>query len=109
MITISFLIMATCLIVIVTEIIGLWAIFSGIVLDGFLRGFYNASRDILVRQAAPQGGVGAAFGFVTLGYTIGQGCMPVFNGWFMGQGSGKAIFLLPRRSRFQLFLHSFFQ
>ena len=42
----------------------------------------------------PQCGVGAAFGFVTLGYTIGQGCMPVVYGWFVDQGSGKAVFLI---------------
>ena len=94
LIIISFLIMAICLAVIGTGVIGLWAVFSGMALAGFLRGFYNASRDILVRQAAPQGRVGAAFGFVTLGYTIGQGCMPVVYGWFMDQGSGKAVFLI---------------
>ena len=94
LIIISFLIMAICLAVIGTGVIGLWAVFSGMALAGFLRGFYNASRDILVRQAAPQGRVGAAFGFVTLGYTIGQGCMPVVYGWFMDQGSEKAVFLI---------------
>ena len=94
LIIISFLIMAICLAVIGTGIIGLWAVFCGMALAGFLRGFYNASRDILVRRAAPQGRVGAAFGFVTLGYTIGQGCMPVVYGWFMDQGSGKAVFLI---------------
>ena len=86
--------MAICLAVIGTGIIGLWAVFCGMALAGFLRGFYNASRDILVRRAAPQGRVGAAFGFVTLGYTIGQGCMPVVYGWFMDKGSGKAVFLI---------------
>lgn len=88
----SFVAMAASLAVIGTGTLGLWAVFAGMTVAGFMRGFYNASRDILVRQAAPDGRVGAAFGFVTLGYTIGQGCMPVAYGWLMDHGNGAAIF-----------------
>ena len=56
LIIISFLIMATCLAVIGTGVIGLWAVFSGMALAGFLRGFYNASRDILLGRPRPKEG-----------------------------------------------------
>ncbi len=88
----SFLLMALSLVAVGTGFLGLWAVFIGMAVAGFMRGFYNASRDILVRRAAPDGQIGAAFGFVTLGYTIGQGCMPVAYGWLMDQGMGTEIF-----------------
>jgi FSR family fosmidomycin resistance protein-like MFS transporter len=48
----------------------------------------------LVRRAAPAGSVGTAFGFVTLGYTIGQGGTPVVYGWLMDQGHGQGVFIM---------------
>ena len=90
----SFVFMALSLAVIGTGALGLWVVFSGMAVAGFMRGFYNASRDILVRRVAPDGRVGAAFGFVTLGYTIGQGCMPVAYGWMMDRDMGGTVFFV---------------
>ena len=60
-----------------TGVLPWWAIFGAMIVAGLMRGVYNPSRDVLVRRAAPDGRVGTAFGFVTLGYTVGQGGTPV--------------------------------
>jgi FSR family fosmidomycin resistance protein-like MFS transporter len=89
-----FLAMALSLFVLALGDIGLWLIVVTLIISGFMRGLYNASRDILVRRAAPAGSVGTAFGFVTLGYTIGQGGTPVVYGWLMDQGHGQGVFIM---------------
>lgn len=89
-----FLIMAASLLAIGTGWLPFWLIAAMMVVAGFMRGLYNASRDILVRRAAPSGGVGAAFGFVTLGYTLGQGGTPVIYGWLMDTGHGHGVFVM---------------
>ncbi len=72
--------------------LAVWAIFAAMLIGGLMRGAYNASRDMLVRNAAPDGRVGSAFAFVTLGYTVGQGGTPVIYGWLMDQGMGGGVF-----------------
>ena len=89
-----FLIMAGCLFVMALDSIALWVLVGVLIVAGFMRGLYNASRDILVRRAVPDGSVGTAFAFVTLGYTIGQGGMPVVYGWLMDMGLGYAVFIV---------------
>lgn len=89
-----FLVMALTLFVLALGDIGLWLIVLTLVVSGVMRGLYNASRDILVRRAAPAGSVGTAFGFVTLGYTIGQGGTPVVYGWLMDHGHGQGVFVM---------------
>ena len=91
---VCFLIMAGCLFVMAIEAIALWILVGALVIAGLMRGLYNASRDILVRRAVPAGSVGSAFAFVTLGYTLGQGGMPVVYGWLMDVGLGYAIFIV---------------
>ena len=87
-----FLILAACLILLGTGVLSLWLVFATGVLGGLMRGLYNASRDILVRRASPPGSVGTAFGFVTLGYTLGQGGTPLLYGWLMDNGLGNEVF-----------------
>ncbi len=89
-----FLVMALTLFVLALGDIGLWLIALTLVVSGLMRGLYNASRDVLVRRAAPAGSVGTAFGFVTLGYTIGQGGTPVVYGWLMDNGHGQGVFVM---------------
>ena len=89
-----FLVMALSLFVLAMGDIGLWLIVVALIVSGLTRGLYNASRDILVRRAAPAGSVGTAFGFVTLGYTLGQGGTPVIYGWLMDQGHGQGVFIM---------------
>lgn len=89
-----FLIMAFCLFLLAVDAIALWVLVAALVIAGLMRGLYNASRDILVRRSVPAGSVGTAFGFVTLGYTLGQGGMPVVYGWLMDAGLGYAVFIV---------------
>lgn len=89
-----FLIMAGCLFLVAWEALALWALIAALIVGGLMRGLYNASRDILVRRAAPSGSIGTAFAFVTLGYTFGQGGMPVVYGWLMDMGLGSAVFIV---------------
>ncbi len=89
-----FLIMALALCIIATGILPLWLVFVGMIVAGFMRGLYNASRDILVRRIAPEGSVGTAFAFVTVGYTVGLGTTPVIYGWLMDNDYGNGVFYL---------------
>ena len=91
---VCFLIMAGCLFVMALGGLALWILITVLVIAGLMRGLYNASRDILVRRAAPKGSIGTAFAFVTLGYTFGQGGMPVVYGWLMDSGLGYAVFIV---------------
>lgn len=93
-IIVCFLVMALSLFVLAMGDIGLWLIVVALIVSGLTRGLYNASRDILVRRAAPAGSVGTAFGFVTLGYTLGQGGTPVIYGWLMDHGHGQGVFVM---------------
>ncbi|MHA1109368.1 MAG: MFS transporter [Alphaproteobacteria bacterium] len=71
-IVICFLVLAASVAMVGTASLPLWLILGALALAGFMRGIYNASRDILVKQAAPEGRIGSAFGFVTLGYALGH-------------------------------------
>ena len=87
-----FLILAGCLVLLGTGALSIWLVFAAGLIGGSMRGLYNASRDILVRRSAPPGSVGTAFGFVTLGYTLGQGGTPLLYGWLMDNGLGQEVF-----------------
>ncbi|MEE2955982.1 MAG: MFS transporter [Pseudomonadota bacterium] len=89
-----FFVSVICLVSIGAGILNLWFIFAVALLSGFIRGLYNASRDILVRRASPDSSVGTTFGFVTLGYTLGQGGTPILYGWLMDQNYGSGVFYL---------------
>ncbi len=89
---VCFLVMAGCIAALGTAALPLWLILAAVTVAGFMRGIYNASRDILVKQAAPDGRIGSAFSFVTLGYTLGQGTTPVIYGWLLDTGAGAAVF-----------------
>jgi MFS family permease len=91
---ICFLVMAASVAAIGTASLPLWLILVAVTAAGLMRGVYNASRDMLVKQTAPDGRIGSAFGFVTLGYSLGQGGTPVIYGWLMDIGAGSAVFYL---------------
>ncbi|MGH6621441.1 MAG: MFS transporter, partial [Alphaproteobacteria bacterium] len=61
---------------------------------GATRGLVNASRDVLVRFAAPKDSVGTVFGFVTTGFMVGQAISPAIYGMLMDKGSPSMIFLV---------------
>src|SRR5947199_6154971 len=52
---------------------------------GFLGGVIAPSRDMLVRDAAPAGAAGRAFGIVTTGFNLGGIVSPLLFGWIMDQ------------------------
>jgi MFS family permease len=61
-------------------------------LAGFLSGIIQPSRDMLVRAAAPAGGIGRAFGVVTIGFSIGGTFGPMLFGWILDRGAAHWIF-----------------
>jgi len=52
---------------------------------GFLSGVIAPSRDMMVRNAAPPGAAGRAFGIVSTGFNIGGIVGPLLFGWIMDQ------------------------
>jgi MFS family permease len=87
-----FLIMALALVAIGIGGLSLWLIFAAMFAAGLMRGLFNASRDILVRRAAPGGSIGTAFAFVTVGYSVGLSAAPVLFGWLLDNGSAEGVF-----------------
>lgn len=60
-----------------------WAIVATMTVAGFLGGVITPSRDMLVRQAAPPGAAGRAFGIVSTGFNFSGIVSPIMFGWFM--------------------------
>jgi MFS family permease len=59
---------------------------------GFLGGVIAPSRDMLVRNAAPAGAAGRAFGIVSTGFNLGGIVSPLLFGWIMDQNSPRWVF-----------------
>ncbi len=59
---------------------------------GFLGGVIAPSRDMLVRNAAPPGAAGRAFGIVSTGFNIGGIISPLLFGWLMDQNLPRWVF-----------------
>lgn len=59
---------------------------------GFLGGVIAPSRDMLVRNAAPQGAAGRAFGIVSTGFNVGGIVSPLLYGWIMDQNLPHWVF-----------------
>jgi MFS family permease len=59
---------------------------------GFLGGVIAPSRDMLVRNAAPAGAAGRAFGIVSTGFNIGGIISPLLFGWIMDQNLPHWVF-----------------
>jgi MFS family permease len=61
-------------------------------LAGFLGGVIAPSRDMMVRNAAPPGAAGRAFGIVSTGFNFGGIISPLLFGWIMDQGLPHWVF-----------------
>jgi len=72
--------------------LSMWLLLVLIGISGLMRGVVNPSRDVMVRQAAPEGTVGTVFAWVTTGFSVGQGASPVVYGWFMDSGAPDWVF-----------------
>jgi MFS family permease len=59
---------------------------------GFLGGVIAPSRDMLVRNAAPAGAAGRAFGIVSTGFNLGGILSPLLFGWIMDQNAPHWVF-----------------
>ena len=59
---------------------------------GFLGGVIAPSRDMLVRNAAPAGAAGRAFGIVSTGFNFSGILSPLLYGWIMDQSMPHWVF-----------------
>src|SRR3954464_1862762 len=69
-----------------------WALIATMATAGFLSGLIAPSRDMLVRNAAPPGAAGRAFGIVSTGFNIGGIISPLLFGWIMDQDMPHWVF-----------------
>ena len=65
---------------------------AAMAIAGFLGGVIAPSRDMLVRNAAPPGAAGRAFGIVSTGFNIGGIISPLLFGWIMDQNMPHWVF-----------------
>ena len=65
---------------------------SALGIAGFLGGVIAPSRDMLVRNAAPPGAAGRAFGIVSTGFNFAGILSPLLFGWIMDQNMPHWVF-----------------
>jgi MFS family permease len=65
---------------------------AAMAMAGFFGGVIAPSRDMLVRNAAPPGAAGRAFGIVSTGFNLGGIVSPLLFGWIMDQNSPHWVF-----------------
>ena len=82
----GFFVAAGFLVIIGLISLPLAAIVAAMTVVGLARGAIQPSRDMMVRKVAPEGQVGAVFGFVTTGLNVGGAVAPVFFGWLVDRG-----------------------
>ena len=90
----GFFVAAAFLVVIGLIPLPLAAIVAAMTVVGLARGAIQPSRDMMVRKVAPEGQVGAVFGFVTTGMNLGGAMAPVFFGWLVDRGLVAWIFVV---------------
>ena len=69
-----------------------WVLTATMTAAGFLSGVIAPSRDMLVRNAAPPGAAGRAFGIVSTGFNLGGIVSPLLFGWIMDQSAPHWVF-----------------
>ncbi len=74
------------------EGMGFWPALGLLALVGVVRGFVQASRDVMVRGIAPEGSIGTVFGFVSTGFLAGQALAPPVYGLLLDLGSPAVVF-----------------
>jgi MFS family permease len=65
---------------------------AALAVAGFLGGVIAPSRDMMVRNAAPPGAAGRAFGIVSTGFNIGGVISPLLFGWIMDKNLPHWVF-----------------
>jgi len=70
------------------------ALIATMTVAGFLSGVIAPSRDMLVREAAPPGAAGRAFGIVSTGFNFSGIASPLLFGWIMDQNMPRWVFAI---------------
>ncbi len=70
----------------------LTAIVPLLALVGFVVGGTGPSRDLIVRNATPEGAAGRVYGFVYSGLDLGATMGPVLFGYMLDHGQGREVF-----------------
>lgn len=83
---------AVIITVIATVILPTAVLTAALGLAGFLGGVIAPSRDMLVRNAAPAGAAGRAFGIVSTGFNFSGILSPLLYGWIMDQNMPHWVF-----------------
>jgi MFS family permease len=87
-----FAVNAAILLVIALMNLPQWLLVGAMGVAGFLSGVIAPSRDMMVREAAPPGAAGRAFGIVSTGFNIGGIISPLLFGWIMDQNVPHWVF-----------------
>jgi len=90
----GFLVAAGILVIVGLISLPLAAIVAAMTAVGLARGAIQPSRDMMVRNVAPEGQVGVVFGFVTTGMNVGGALAPVFFGWLIDAGHEAWVFIV---------------
>ncbi|MEA2838902.1 MAG: hypothetical protein QOF41_232 [Methylobacteriaceae bacterium] len=85
---------ATAVLVLVVAVFPLpaFAVIALLTTAGFFSGIIQPSRDMMVREAVPEGAAGRVFGIVTTGFNIGAAIGPVIFGLLLDHGRPAWIF-----------------
>jgi MFS family permease len=83
---------AVIMLVIATSTLPALLVTALLTLAGFLGGVITPSRDMLVRNAAPPGAAGRAFGIVSTGFNFSGIFAPLLFGWIMDQNMPHWVF-----------------
>ncbi len=87
-----FAINAVIMLVIATTTLPSAVLTAAMGIAGFLGGVIAPSRDMLVRNAAPPGAAGRAFGIVSTGFNFSGILSPLLFGWIMDQNMPHWVF-----------------
>ncbi|MDP3693572.1 MFS transporter [Bradyrhizobium sp.] len=87
-----FAVNAIIMLVIATTTLPSLLLMAMLAVAGFLGGVIAPSRDMLVRNAAPPGAAGRAFGIVSTGFNLSGIFGPLLYGWIMDQSLPHWVF-----------------
>lgn len=87
-----FAINAMIVLVIATTTLNTIWLTAAMALAGFLSGLIVPSRDMMVRNAAPAGAAGRAFGITSTGFNVGGIIGPLLFGWIMDRQMSHWVF-----------------
>ena len=89
---VCFAVNAGIVLLIATIALPAWLLTVAMTAAGFLSGVIAPSRDMLVRNSAPAGAAGRAFGIVSTGFNISGIINPLLFGWIMDQNAPRWVF-----------------